>query len=130
MTGVQTCALPISVYCHSLDHGGAVSYSTDGFEYICKLFTNSDYEGLGIATSIVETVHLHKGKVAWRCSLTNDNLVKYYDKIVNHYKGASKHIGTYKVFMIGFDENDSLDSVAGTVANVPTTFKMIGDTDG
>lgn len=100
-----------TLYLDPKHKGGAITYPIYGAEYMCKLFTDKDYEGLGLGTSIIEHIFLQKGKVAWRTSVKNKNAIKMYENIIAHYK--RNDIDTfitkkekYKIFGIGVNEED------------------------
>ncbi len=113
-----------SVYLDSLNQGGAISYPINDCEYLCKIFTHKDYEGLGIATSTIETVIGQKGKIAWRTSNGNTCAIEKYSKIVEHYDGFVESGEKYSVFMIGVDA-EKKDKVVKEVSSIPKTFSVM-----
>jgi acetylglutamate kinase len=91
----------VTVYLDSSNKGGAISYPSDGFEYICKLFTLKDFEGQGICKSIISTISTHKKSFAWRTSITNTACICKYEKTVKQYGGWMEKAGNYYVFGVG-----------------------------
>ncbi|MFT4302954.1 MAG: hypothetical protein ACMXYG_00150 [Candidatus Woesearchaeota archaeon] len=112
----------ITVYLDSLPQGGAITYPVDDFEYVCKLFTHKNYEGLGIATSILESIILQNNKVVWRSS--NESSIEKYKKMITHFDGKVINNGMYTIFMVGID---NVDSVYNSIISLPPTIIPIKD---
>ena len=116
-----------TVYLVNDDWGGAVSYALPGLsggkepEYICKLFTDGDYQGLGVARSIIAKVVMQKGSVVWRSSNKNGKALNFYSKVTDHYGGSVAALPGYNVYMIGVPE-EMQHEVVENVASIPLTF--------
>ncbi len=115
-----------TVYLATKNAGGAISYAIDECEYICKMFTHKDYEGIGIGTSIIDTIYLQKGPVSWRTNIKNEGAIIFYDKIEAHYKDQgiptdSEKVGQYKVYSIGLEKNKS-EKAAKKIAEIESTI--------
>lgn len=109
-------------------NGGAVSYIVDDFEYMCKLFTDKNYEGLGLGTSIIEHIFLQKGNIVWRTSVKNKETVKFYKKIIEHYQrnevnafAAKKE--NYWIFGIGI-KDEKKEKTINKIARLRKTFDL------
>lgn len=115
-----------TIYLDANKRGGAVTYPLPGFngkgcEYLCKLFTKPDYEGLGVAASIMEMVILQKGAVAWRSSKPS----RLYDSVIRHYGGFKEQRGTYTVYGVGIPD-DKKEDVILRVVSIPATLQKAG----
>ncbi len=115
-----------TIYLTSKKAGGAISYKIDGCEYLCKIFIDKDYSGLGLGTSIMDTIILQKGPLCWRASVKNEGGIIFYDKIETQYKNKgiaafSKVSGDYKVYIIGLPEEKS-HNIIRQVVNIPATL--------
>lgn len=93
------------IYSDSNEGGGAITYSINGCEYMCKLFTSKSNEGKGIATGIIDKIISEKNSLTWRASLSDNINLSFYDKIIWNYAGFAEKAGNYMVFGIGIDKN-------------------------
>jgi acetylglutamate kinase len=114
-----------TIYLDPAKQGGAITYQINDFEYICKLFTHKDYEGLGIAKSTIDSIVMQKKAVVWRTSIKKSCNIGKYDSILNHYKDACKVItNDYAIFMIGIPEYKKKE-VCEQVISIPRTLEPI-----
>lgn len=116
-----------TLYLDPKHKGGAITYPIEGAEYMCKLFTDKDFEGLGLGTSIIEHIYLQKGALAWRTSVKNKQAIKMYDGIINHYLKNEKPAfmtkrSKYKIYGINVKE-EHIKEVINYVENVKKTFE-------
>ena len=117
-----------TVYLDANKRGGAVTYPLPGFngkgcEYLCKLATRPDYEGLGVAASIMEMIILQKGAVAWRSSQPS----RLYDSVIRHYGGFKEEPGNYTVYGVGIPD-DKKEDVILRVVSIPVTLQKMEGT--
>ncbi len=114
-----------TIYFASNHVGGAVTYPMEvqgtGFEYLCKIFTHKNYEGLGIATSVIEAVLDDKDVIVWRTSSTNKCNIDKYSRILAHYDETPVVSGDFTVFSIGLQQKDK-EKVAAYVSSLPRTL--------
>jgi GNAT superfamily N-acetyltransferase len=111
-----------TVYLDFQEKGGAITYPIKESEYLCKLFTLSDYEGLGIGSSIIETVIMQKQRLAWRTSLSNQQAVDWYGKLIQEYEGISENHEPYMIYGIGIPQH-AWKKVIQQIINIPATMK-------
>jgi hypothetical protein len=110
-----------TAYLDSQEKGGAITYPIKDSEYLCKLFTLSDYEGLGIGSSIIETVIMQKQRLAWRTSLTNQQAVDWYGKLIQEYQGISEKHDPYMIYGIGIPQQ-AWKKVVQQIVSIPATM--------
>ena len=110
----------------SIGKGLAVTYPVSqgsfSFEYICKIATDSDYEGIGIATAILDTVTIEKEHVAWRASLSNQGAIDKYSRFINRKNGFMTKSGDYFMFGVGIPE-EKKDDVVKAVTSISSTLE-------
>lgn len=114
-----------TIYLDSMNACGAITYPIEGTEYMCKLFTIQDYGGLGIATSIIETIQQQKTKLVWRTSKDNISALSYYRNITLGFDLKSVESKKFQIFFLGFNKNDELGDIANKIINIPETFEAI-----
>lgn len=115
-----------TVYLDAHYRGGAITYqlpALQGVEYLDKLFTKPDYEGLGVAASIMETIILQHGAVAWRSSRES----RLYDNVVKQYGGFKEQRGTYTVYGVGIPDDKKEDAIL-RVVSIPATLQKVEGT--
>jgi len=93
---------------HEEPHGGAVGYDLggefEGVEYLCKIFTHKDYEGLGIARAAITAAVKSTGSIAFRVCKDNKDAVCAYERIIEHMPSSdSVDCGDYRVMSVGVD---------------------------
>jgi acetylglutamate kinase/GNAT superfamily N-acetyltransferase len=110
-----------TVYLDSFKKGGAITYPLGSFEYMCKLFTHLDYQGIGIASAIIDEIVAQKCRVAWRTDKLYKKGIGFYDKKIAEHHGIKADNGKYAVFGIGFSESEKQD-VIQKIAGMPGTF--------
>src|SRR3989338_7602953 len=54
-----------TIYLVNEKWGVGISYQIDGAEYICKLFTDENYQGMGVNRSIISKILMQHGAIAW-----------------------------------------------------------------
>ncbi|MFT4297954.1 MAG: hypothetical protein ACMXX5_02070 [Candidatus Woesearchaeota archaeon] len=117
-----------TIYLDSLRQGGAITYPLEDCEYLCKIFTHKNYEGLGIAKSIIDIVIKQKGALAWRTNALKACNIEKYNRILmsysNNYNISTIKENNYVVFMIGVPEH-AKQNVAKQVLEIPKTLKPI-----
>lgn len=91
------------VYLDGLRKGGALVYKIEGAPYMCKLFTRQDYEGIGIGTTVIQTILKHFHKLCWRTSRQQEKNHLFYQKIVQEYDGVIETTDQFFLYFIGFD---------------------------
>lgn len=116
----------VTVYLAAGKRGGAITYPLPGLpdcEYVCKLFRNRGYEGLGVGTGIMERLYLHKKRVVWRVSepANEQGPLRFYRTLIEHYDGFEERRGRYHVFGLGIPENKR-QVVIERVAAIPATI--------
>lgn len=107
--------------------GGAITFPIEDTEYMCKLFTDKDFEGLGLGTSIIEHIYLQKDSLAWRTSVKNKQAIKMYDNLINYYIKNDKPAfmikkKKYKIYGIGIKE-ENIKKIAEFIENLEKTFE-------
>ena len=110
-----------TVYLDAGGKSGAISYPLEDFEYLCKLFTLKDYEGLGIGTSIIRTILLQRGNLCWRTALQNIAAINWYKRLLQNYEGFYQKAPPYMVFGIGIAE-EKRSKVVELLQNIPATM--------
>ena len=117
-----------NIYIDEKERGGSITYHIHSphvnFEYMCKLFKQQGYDGLGIGTSLIYHILREKSSLAWRCDREKSKELKFYDKIIEHYKGVSEDVGNYVMFAIGIDK-DKKDHVFKIMNTIEGTLKKI-----
>ena len=115
-----------NIYVDEKERGGAITYHINSpkvnFEYLCKLFKQSGYDGLGIGTSLVYHMVREKGSLAWRCDKDKFKELKFYDKVIEHYNGIREDNGKYVMFAIGI-EKEKKDNVFKIINNIEVTLQ-------
>ena len=121
-----------TAYLDSQKKGGAISYQIrlgdnqdcPKIEYLCKIFTHEDYEGMGIASSTINTILLQKGDTAWRASLKNRDTINYYTKLVKRYEdlGFAERNSEYMVFGVGIPK-ELKDTAIKVIGEIQKTVK-------
>ena len=115
-----------NIYIDEKERGGSITYHINSpqvnFEYLCKLFKQQGYDGLGIGTSLIYHILREKSSLAWRCDRKKIIELKFYDKIIEHYNGVREDIGKYVMFAIGID-NDKKDNVFEIINTIKGTLK-------
>ncbi|MDO8642660.1 MAG: hypothetical protein Q7R76_03685 [Candidatus Woesearchaeota archaeon] len=115
-----------TIYLDAGKRGGAVTYPLPAFtgcEYLCKLFTRPDYEGLGVAASIMEAVVLQRGAVAWRSSQPS----RLYESVIRSYGGFEEKSGNYTVYGVGIPDDKKADVIL-RVVSIPATLQKVEGT--
>ncbi len=116
----------VTVYLAAGRRGGAITYPLPDMpdcEYVCKLFRNRGYEGLGVGTGIMETLYLQKKRVVWRVSepANEQGPLRFYRTLTKHYGGFEERRGRYYVFGLGIPE-DKRSAAIERVAAIPATI--------
>jgi len=115
-----------NVYIDEKERGGSITYHINSpqvnFEYLCKLFKQQGYDGLGIGTSLIYHILREKSSLAWRCDRKKIIELKFYYKIIEHYNGVREDIGKYAMFAIGIDK-DKKDNVFEIINTIKGTLK-------
>mgnify|MGYP005631530437 CR=1 FL=1 len=108
--------------------GGSISYpmQADGvdFQYLCKLFVQEEYGGMGIASSLIKKLISGNGAVVWRTSASNCSVEKHKN-IISHYDGNYFERDPYVVFTVGIDEPS--DELVDCIASVAPTVMDLRD---
>ncbi len=89
-----------TVYLDRAHKGGGISYPLHKAEYICKLFTKEEYEGIGIATSVLESATLNYESIVMRADRKNDKATKFYSEYVKCRGGFFSYDEDYTYFGI------------------------------
>lgn len=114
------------VYIDEKERGGAITYHINSpqvnFEFMCKLFKQPGYDGLGIGTSLIYHILREKGGLVWRCDKNKVKELKFYDKIIEHYNGLRGDSEKYAMFAIGI-EKEKKDDVFKIVNRIEGTLK-------
>ncbi|OVE74503.1 hypothetical protein BVX95_02220 [archaeon D22] len=113
-----------TLYLDEKQFGGAITYNLHGLNYLCKLFTMPNYEGIGIARRIIETIILQKKSLVWRASVNNKDLQLFYDRVIKKYMGKKIEKQDYVVYMMGISKED-IESIASLVSSLKPTFQNI-----
>ena len=115
-----------NVYIDEKERGGAITYHIKSpqvnFEYICKLFKQPGYDGLGIGTSLIYHIQREEDRLAWRCDKSKLKELKFYDKIITHYNGIRVDSKKYVIFGIGI-EKENEDEVFKIINSIEGTLK-------
>lgn len=115
-----------NIYIDEKERGGAITYHINSpqvnFEYMCKLFKQQGYDGLGIGTSLIYHILREKSSLSWRCDRKKSKELKFYDKIIEHYNGVRADIENYVMFAIGIDK-DKKDNVFKIINTIEGTLK-------
>jgi len=110
------------VYLDSLRKGGAIVYLLEQVPYMCKLFTRQDYEGIGIGSTVIQTIMKHFGGLCWRTSRTNERATQFYEKIKDTYQGISCQTRSFTIYFLG-RARDLAPSLTPLVDTLPSSFE-------
>ncbi|MFN3660243.1 MAG: hypothetical protein ACK4TN_03270, partial [Brevinematales bacterium] len=110
------------VYLDSLHKGGAIVYLLENTPYMCKLFTRQDYEGIGIGSTVIQTIYKHFGSLCWRTSFNNEKAELFYERLISDYDGISLRTSHYTLYFLGKAKTNK-DTLTPILDNLPSSFE-------
>jgi|GEM_PF-2778810 len=112
------------VYLDSMRKGGAIVYPLENTLYMCKLFTRQDYEGIGIGTTVIQTIYKHFGELCWRTSRNQTKNHAFYTRIIAEYNGTFKETNQFFIYFIGKCVRNQ-DTLTRIIDRLPSSFEEI-----
>lgn len=111
--------------------GGMILREIDGIPYACKIFTHPNYQGIGLATQVIEEAAANHGGLIFRTDKKYESTVNFYKNLVDNWdddgKSCEGKISTYQeiddyyIFCIKLDL-DKWEYAKYKIAALPQTM--------